>query len=103
MQIYISDSEISALASLEPRQRRLAKNLAMEALRDIHPWIARLPVLLCSLGAALGWAVSPFVAWILHHPDVRSEQDLPVLLFWSYSVVFSLLGGATGGFIGNQF
>ena len=102
--MYFSDAAIPEFKALEPRERREAKQRAVQHLRQSNPWIVRLPLMLCIIGAGAGWVVLPLLVAVFYPHKSRDIFNGTLLtLYLVFSSVGAALGGGLGGFTGNQF
>ena len=100
MRIYLSESQIPELASIDPSQRRLLNAEAMKEIRKKNRWFGYLPVMLCVVGGILGYSVSMFFALTFQSAGGFSKVAVASLIC---ALVGAGGGGFLGGIIGRQF
>jgi hypothetical protein len=98
-QLFVTASRFPELAGFSASQQQQFLKLATQTIRIEKPLLAETPVILCSVGAFIGWVGLPAILVCCF--DVRFEvKDVPLQLHWL--VLGLLAGGACGGFAGKQ-
>ena len=97
MRLFITDSRIPELAEIKSDRRRCLKRSAVAMLRKHKPLFVSIPVVLCSLGAGLGWWIIPF-AFGLFGADLENFSNATFFSFIGIG-----LGGTLAGWVGNEW
>jgi hypothetical protein len=100
--MFFSYKGIPELAHIAPNERQLAWRKALRDFGLNNPWIARVPMLLCGVGAVLGWFLSPLVVAAIFRYKLGNISGILLTVALLCSVAGSCAGGIIGGFLGNQ-
>ena len=102
MRLYIFDSQIPELASLDRAQSRVVKADALKVVAENCPWVGWLSSVLCAAGSLLVYVILIVLTEVIY-PQVRDE-DLPNKMKLNFMLWFVAAGagGSLGGFIGRQ-
>jgi hypothetical protein len=105
MKVFLNESQIPELAGLDARQRQRLLGSALVVLKQTQRPSCWLPVILCCIGAVVGFVLSVLaVVLYLWHPmgpghpwPERYAAERPL-----FGMAGAALGGMLGGFVGKQ-
>jgi hypothetical protein len=100
MRIYFTISQADELSGLDKKERLRRERLVLTVTKVNHPYLVRLPVLFCIVGAIVALFVSPEIVRFLSEETAKQGERVVLDGLWRIAVV--LCGGAIGGLIGLQ-